>query len=111
MAQLDQSNIEKNRQYGIEAPKDPVSSFGSVFSSVLTNKLQQAGPLISIVTSKLGGLSSGGSGGSGKGEESGGGSGGGLLGSIGALLGGASGASGGGGHAGASASLSFGQDS
>lgn len=91
---MDQTNIAKNKQYGIEAPKDAVTSFGTVFSSVISNKLQQAGPIISIVTSKLGGLSSLGSG-SKKEDDydqggTTGGSGGGFLGTIGALLGGAS---------------------
>lgn len=112
MDQLDQSNIAKNRAYGIEAPKDAVTGFGTVFSSVLTNKLQAAGPFISLVTSKLGGLSAGGSGGSGgaggDAHSNGGGSGG-ILGSIGSLLGGASGASGG--HGGGSnVGISFGPD-
>lgn len=96
---MDQQNIAKNKQYGIETPKDPVTSFGTVFSSVISNKLQQAGPIISIVTSKLGGLS-GGSSSAGKDTDSygdnggnggSGGSAGGFLGTIGALLGGASG--------------------
>lgn len=112
--QLDRTNIAKNRAYGIEAPKDPVHSFGSVFSSVLTNKLQAAGPFISLVTSKLGGLSAGGSGGNGghdDGHSNGGGGSGGFLGSIGSLIGSASGASSGGGHAGGSVGLSFGPES
>ncbi|XP_017769614.1 PREDICTED: uncharacterized protein LOC108557564 [Nicrophorus vespilloides] len=65
--QLDRTNIAKNRQHGIEAPKDPVTSLSSVISGAIGKKLEAAGPLIGVavqtLTSGSGGLSGGGHGG------------------------------------------------
>lgn len=87
ITELDKTNIAKNKAHGIEPPKDAVSSISHIISGAINSKLQAAGPVISLVTSKLAGGSSGGHGGGSGGFN------------FGALLGG----SGGGAHATASA--------
>lgn len=59
---LDKSNIAKNKAHGIEPPKDAVSSISHIISDAIGSKLQKAGPIISLVTSKIAGGSSGGHG-------------------------------------------------
>ncbi|RZC34934.1 uncharacterized protein BDFB_005938 [Asbolus verrucosus] len=59
--QLDYTNIAKNKAHGIEPPKDPVVSLSGIISGVIGQKLQAAGPLLTLVTNKLtAGSSSGG---------------------------------------------------
>ncbi|XP_019881027.1 uncharacterized protein LOC109608911 isoform X2 [Aethina tumida] len=58
--QLDRTNIEKNRIHGIEPPKDPVTTLSAAISTSIGQKLQAAGPVLSVVASKLTGGSSGG---------------------------------------------------
>ncbi|KAK4886589.1 hypothetical protein RN001_002860 [Aquatica leii] len=69
ISQLDKINVAKNAAAGIHPPQDSIASISGAISGVIGQKLQAAGPLISIVTSKLtsgslgGSSSSGGSGG------------------------------------------------
>lgn len=79
---MDKSNIVKNKAHGIEPPKDAVTSISHIVSEAIGSKLQKAGPIISLVTSKFAGGS-----GHGHGHGSGGFN-------IGAFLGGASGGDG-----------------
>ncbi|XP_057661896.1 uncharacterized protein LOC130897185 isoform X2 [Diorhabda carinulata] len=62
IAELDKQNIAKNEAANIVPPADPVTSLSSVISGAIGQKLQASAPLLNIVTSKLGGLSSGGGG-------------------------------------------------
>lgn len=68
METLDKKNIELNKQYGIEAPKDGgLASLSGIVGQVIGPKLQLLGPKIQAVSGLLGGAS-GGSGGSGGGS-------------------------------------------
>lgn len=67
MDTLDRQNIEINKQYGIEAPQNGLSSLGGIVGQVLGPKLQLLGPKIQAVSGLFGG-SSGGSGGQGGGS-------------------------------------------
>nr|XP_023016927.1 uncharacterized protein LOC111506161 isoform X2 [Leptinotarsa decemlineata] len=59
--QLDKTNIAKNAAHNIVPPADPVVSLSSVISGAIGNVLQASGPVLNIVTNKLGsGSSSGG---------------------------------------------------
>ncbi|CAH0560934.1 unnamed protein product [Brassicogethes aeneus] len=58
--QLDRGNIEKNRQHGIEPPRDPVTTLSEAISGAIGEKLQAAGPILTVVTNKLTSGSSGG---------------------------------------------------
>lgn len=53
IAQLDQTNIAKNKAHGIEPPKDPIVSLSAILSGAIGQKLQAAAPLITVVTNKL----------------------------------------------------------
>lgn len=50
---MDHTNIAKNKAQGIEPPKDPVVSLSGIISGVIGDKLQQVGPLLTVVTNKL----------------------------------------------------------
>lgn len=71
VTQFEQKNIQKNIQHGIPKPSDPVTSLSAVISGAIGQKLQAAGPLITVLTQKitsgsgnlLGGASGGGGGG------------------------------------------------
>ncbi|KAJ8927976.1 hypothetical protein NQ314_019502 [Rhamnusium bicolor] len=58
--QLDRTNIAKNAAHHIVPPADPVVSLSGLISGVIGQKLQAAGPLLTIVTNKLSGASSSG---------------------------------------------------
>ncbi|XP_077292522.1 uncharacterized protein LOC143915675 isoform X1 [Arctopsyche grandis] len=92
--QLDKQNIVQNKMYGIEAPGSPAASLGSVFSSIIS-------PKINAFTGLLGGLSGGSSGGHD------GGSGGSGLGSILRIFTSLSGSSSGGGGGGGGGTLTI----
>lgn len=55
--QLDKTNIAKNAAHHIVPPADPVVSLSGIISGVIGEKLQAAGPILSIVTNKLGAAS------------------------------------------------------
>ncbi|CAG9135775.1 unnamed protein product [Plutella xylostella] len=59
---LDKQNIEKNKQYGIEAPQNGLASLGGVVSQVVGPKLQLLGAKIQAVSGLFGGSSGGGAG-------------------------------------------------
>lgn len=65
VAQLDKTNIAKNKAQGIYPPKDPVISLTGIITETVGQKLQAAGPLIGAVVQKFasssGGLLGGGS--------------------------------------------------
>lgn len=55
--QLDKTNHAKNEAAHIYPPKDPITTLSDVISGAIGEKLQQVGPILNIVTSKIGSLS------------------------------------------------------